>query len=60
MFAAADLVLVNKIDLLPYVDFDVHRLERDARQLNPSLDLLPVSARTGENLTDWYDWISQI
>ncbi|MEO7352502.1 MAG: hydrogenase nickel incorporation protein HypB [Marmoricola sp.] len=60
MFAVADLVLVNKIDLLPYVDFDVHRLARDANKLNPGLELLPVSARTGENFTHWYEWISGI
>lgn len=60
MFAAADLVLVNKIDLLPYVDFDLERLARDAGQLNPGLQLLPVSARTGENFTKWYEWISGI
>jgi hydrogenase nickel incorporation protein HypB len=60
MFAAADLVLVNKTDLLPYVDFDVQRLARDARKLNPQLELVSLSARTGENFTDWYDWISEI
>jgi hydrogenase nickel incorporation protein HypB len=60
MFAAADLVLVNKTDLLPYVDFDVQRLARDARKLNPGLELVCLSARTGENFTDWYDWISGI
>jgi hydrogenase nickel incorporation protein HypB len=60
MFAAADLVLVNKTDLLPYVDFDIHRLEHDARTLNPGLEMLSVSARTGENFTAWYAWISGI
>ena len=60
MFAAADLVLVNKIDLLPYVDFDMERLARDAHQLNHGLKLLPVSAGTGENFSQWYDWISLI
>ncbi len=57
MFAAADLVVVNKIDLLPYVDFDLDRLAGDARSLRPGVQILPVSARTGENLSDWYDWI---
>jgi hydrogenase nickel incorporation protein HypB len=60
MFATADLVLVNKTDLLPYVDFDIRRLEHDARKLNPGLEMLSVSARTGENFTAWYAWISGI
>jgi hydrogenase nickel incorporation protein HypB len=57
MFAAADLVLVNKTDLLPYVDFDVERLTRDARSLNPGLEVLPVSARTGHNFDAWLGWL---
>jgi hydrogenase nickel incorporation protein HypB len=57
MFAAADLVLLNKTDLLPYVDFDPDRLVRDARRVNPDVQVLPVSARTGTNLKDWYDWL---
>ena len=45
MFAAADLVVVNKTDLLPYVDFDVDRCEKDARSLNPDLVWMPMSVR---------------
>jgi hydrogenase nickel incorporation protein HypB len=58
MFATADLVLLNKIDLLPYVDFDVDRLTRDARAVNASVEVLPVSARTGENLDAWLAWLA--
>lgn len=58
MFAAADMVIVNKIDLLPYVDFDIDRLSNDARQVNPGVEILPLSARSGENLSAWYDWLS--
>ena len=57
MFAAADLVVLNKMDLLPYVDFDAQRLERDARSLNPGVRVLPVSARTGAGLDDWLAWL---
>ena len=57
MFAAADLVVLNKTDLLPYVDFDADRLTADARAVNPDVRVLPVSARTGENLDAWYDWL---
>lgn len=58
MFAAADLVLVNKVDLLPYVDFDVEALTRHARTLRPGVEVLTVSARTGENLDAWYGWLA--
>jgi hydrogenase nickel incorporation protein HypB len=57
MFSAADLVVVNKTDLLPYVDFDMDRCEKDARRLNPGLEWIPVSVRTGENLEAWYSWL---
>ncbi len=60
MFAAADLVLVNKTDLLPYVDFDLDRLATDARHLNPDLRILPISVRDGSNLQDWYDWLGAV
>ena len=60
MFAAADLVVVNKTDLLPYVDFDVERLSRDARAINPDVEVLPVSARTGDNLDSWYAWLEEL
>jgi hydrogenase nickel incorporation protein HypB len=57
MFSAADLVVLNKTDLLPYVDFDGDRFAADARSLNPGVRVLPVSARTGENLDAWFDWV---
>ena len=58
MFAAADLVVINKTDLLPYVDFDMGRLSADARKLNPDVEVLPVSARTGDNLDAWLTWLA--
>lgn len=58
MFAAADLVVINKIDLLPYVDFDVDRCAEYARSVNPGLHLLTVSATSGEGMGDWYDWVA--
>lgn len=57
MFAAADLCLINKTDLLPYVDFDVDACEAHARRVNPRLEFVRVSARTGEGLDGWYDWL---
>ncbi len=57
MFRAADLVIINKSDLLPYVDFDVDGFRRRARQLNPRTDFLVLSATTGDGLAGWYDWL---
>lgn len=57
MFHAADLMLINKLDLLPYVDFDVERCIDYARRVNPRLEVLRVSASTGEGLAAWLDWI---
>jgi len=58
MFAAADLIIINKTDLLPYVDFDVDRCQRDARSLNPGVQILPLSAKTGAGMDAWYEWLS--
>lgn len=59
MFAAGRLCLINKIDLLPYVDFDADRCERAARGVNPDLEFLRVSATTGEGLDAWYAWLRE-
>jgi hydrogenase nickel incorporation protein HypB len=58
MFAAADLVIVNKTDLLPYVDFDTARLTRDARRINPDVEVLALSAATGDNLETWLGYLA--
>ena len=60
MFAAADLVVLNKTDLLPYVDFDVEALTTHARALRPGVQVLPVSARTGDGLDAWYSWLAEL
>ena len=57
MFSRADLVLVSKTDLLPYVQFDVARHAADVKQLSPGAQLLQVSAVTGDGMADWYDWL---
>ncbi|MDQ2707362.1 MAG: hydrogenase nickel incorporation protein HypB, partial [Actinomycetota bacterium] len=57
MFAAADLVLLNKVDLLPYLDFDVERCLAATRRVNPGVEVLLLSATRGEGLTAWYDWL---
>jgi hydrogenase nickel incorporation protein HypB len=60
MFSAADLIVINKTDLLPYVDFDVNRLTTDARALRPGVEVLTLSARTGENVDAWYAWLANL
>lgn len=57
MFRAARLMVLNKIDLLPHVDFDTSRCLELARLVNPEIEVLTLSARTGAGLADWYDWL---
>jgi len=57
MFAASDLMLLNKSDLLPYLDFDVGACMAAALRVNPRIQILTVSARTGEGLAAFYAWI---
>jgi hydrogenase nickel incorporation protein HypB len=58
MFRRADMLLINKIDLLPYVRFDVDRCIGHAREINPMVQVLRVSAETGEGMADWYQWLA--
>ena len=57
MFRASSLLILNKIDLLPYVRFDEARFLDHAQQVNPALRVLRVSATRGDGLGDWYDWV---
>jgi hydrogenase nickel incorporation protein HypB len=57
MFAAAQLMLINKIDLQPYCDFDPARALAFARRANPAIEMIPVSARDGRGLPEWLAWI---
>jgi len=59
MFRAAEIMVLNKTDLLPHVDFDVERAIENARAINPDIAVLQVSARTGEGLQDWYGWLRE-
>ncbi len=59
MFAAADVMLLNKCDLLPYLQFDADLAEANARRVNPQLKIIRVSATSGAGLADWLDWIRQ-
>jgi len=57
MFHAADLMVLNKIDLLPYLRFDVDRCIEYARRVNPGIKVLQVSAVSGAGMQDWYQWL---
>ena len=57
MFNLSKAMVLNKIDLLPHVDFNMERATRFARALNKDLPVFAVSCRTGEGLTTWYDWL---
>ena len=53
MFRSADVMVINKMDLLPYTDFDVEKVIHNAMSLNPEIEILKTSCRTGEGLDDW-------
>ncbi len=57
MFHAADLMLLNKIDLLPHLEFDVDRCIEYAQRVNPKIKVLQVSASSGEGMDSWYQWL---
>jgi hydrogenase nickel incorporation protein HypB len=57
MFRACDLVLVNKIDLLPHLDFDLEKFLYHLEAVHPGVERLLVSARTGEGMEAWRDWL---
>lgn len=57
MFRAVDLVLLNKTDLVPHLDIDVGDYIASIRAVNPAATILPVSARTGDGMSAWYDWV---
>ena len=56
-FAAADVVLINKIDLADYIDFNLERALGDIRVVNPDVEIFQVSATTGEGMGQWYNWL---
>ena len=58
MFAGADVVLVNKIDLMPHVEFDMDEFSKAVTGLNSEIKIFPVSCKTGEGLEQWFSWLS--
>lgn len=57
MFQVTDVVLVNKIDVAPYFDFDLERFRENVAMRNPHSKVIPICAKTGEQMDEWYDWL---
>lgn len=57
MFHISSVMLLNKTDLLPYVDFDLENAKKHAKTLNKDIEVMPISCRTEEGLDVWYDWL---
>jgi len=60
MFQESSALLLNKIDLAPYLDVDMEKIRRDALSLNPKLRIFEVSCKTGAGLTEWIDWLKEL
>lgn len=59
MFSSSDLCIINKTDLLPYVDFDVEKVKEYAQRVQPDIAFIETSATKGEGLSLWYDWLER-
>ena len=59
MFSICDVVLINKIDVLPYFDFDMEKCKEYIHMRNPRAKIIPVCARTGEGIQEWADWLEE-
>lgn len=57
MFSVVDVVLINKIDVIEYFDFDLKLVKEYIKKLNPEIEVIPISAKTGEGMDKWFDWI---
>lgn len=59
MFSICDVLLINKIDVLEYFDFDLEACKERAKKLNPNIKIIPISARTGEGIEEWATWLRE-
>lgn len=58
MFSICDVVIINKIDVLPYFDFDMDKCRENIRMRNPNAKVIPVCAKTGEGIKEWTEWLA--
>ena len=59
IFQVCDALIINKIDVMPYFDFDLEKVKEFARMRNPNLKIFPISAKTGEGVDAWCDWLRE-
>ncbi len=59
MFRESSVLIINKIDLLPYLDIDLDTIREEALKINPDLQIFPISCKTEEGLEDWYNWLQK-
>ncbi|MBR0200447.1 MAG: hydrogenase nickel incorporation protein HypB [Oscillospiraceae bacterium] len=59
MFSICDVLLINKIDVLPYFDFDIEKCKEYVHRLNPNMKVIPICARTGEGIEEWAQWLRE-
>ena len=59
MFSICDVVLINKIDVMPYFDFDLEKCKENILLRNPKTKIIPICAKTGEGFDEWIDWLSE-
>ncbi|MBO5055132.1 MAG: hydrogenase nickel incorporation protein HypB [Lachnospiraceae bacterium] len=59
IFTVCDALIINKIDVLPYFDFDMEKVMEYAHRRNPNLKIFPISAKTGEGIKEWCDWLAK-
>lgn len=57
MFSKVDVLLINKIDTIDYFDFDLEAVKERAKKLNPGIKIIPISAKTGEGIDEWANWL---
>jgi hydrogenase nickel incorporation protein HypB len=57
MFSVVDVLLINKIDALAFFDFDFEAVSQRVKQLNPNIEIIPISAKTGQGIDQWAAWI---
>lgn len=60
MFSICDVVLINKIDVMPYFNFDLEKCKENIRLRNPNAKIIPICAATGSGMEEWTNWLSEV
>lgn len=59
MFSICDVLLINKVDVLPYFDFDLEKCKEYVKKINSNIQIIPISSKTGEGMDKWFDWLRE-